>query len=178
MFCSHPLSSQMFIWAWKVTVIFLLISKKRKNLAKLDWGKHRERNYGNKSHRNQFIWHSGKIRETAKTERQHITYPNSQQGWSIIGITLTNTGKKLFKSHHASFLVTPPICWCLWLQKFPAHTGSVGSACSHGGLDDSVLQKSYRKLRAQELMRYCPPKPPETIAWKAWGFLGHEMEDT
>lgn len=120
-------------------LLFFFSSAREKNLAKLDWGKHRERNYGNKSHWDQFIWHSGKIRETAETERQHITYPNSQQGWAIIGITLTNTGKELFKSNHASLLMTPQICWCLWLQKFPAHTGFAGLAFSHGSLDDTVL---------------------------------------
>ena len=126
----------------KLLLFFFSSARREKDLAKLGWGKHRESNYGNKSHQDHFMWHSGKIRGTAETERPHITYPNSQQGWSIIGIILTNTGKELFKSHHASLLVTLRICWCLWLQKFPAHAGSAGLARSHGSLDDPVLSKS------------------------------------
>lgn len=95
----------------------------------------------------------------------------------LIGMTLTNTGKELLKSHHVSLLVTPPICRCLWLQTFPAHAESAGPACSHRSLNDSVLWKCYRKLRAWELRSCCLRKPPETTAWKAGGFPGCEMEN-
>lgn len=144
-------------------LLFFLSSARRekKNLAKLDWGKHREGNYRNKSHRDQFLRRSGKTRETAETETQH-NLPKFPARMSC-NWRNTNTGKGLLKSHHASLLVTPPICQCPWLQKFPACTGSAGLVCGHGGWDDSVLQKSYRKLGAGELTSYCPTRPPESL---------------
>lgn len=99
-----------------LTVMFLLGGKNRK---KIGFAKHRERKcriklIGTNS--------CGTLeREKTESEKQHKTYPTSQQRWSIIGITLPNTRKELSKSHHTSLLVTPPICWCLW-KKFPAHT--------------------------------------------------------
>lgn len=42
-------------------------------------------------------------------------------------LTLTNCAKELFKSHHAPLLMTPLICWSLWLQELPAHPRSAAT---------------------------------------------------
>lgn len=54
--------------------------KNRKKSGKARLWKAQGEKLWKKSHQNQFIWHSGKIRETAETEKPHITYPISQQG--------------------------------------------------------------------------------------------------
>lgn len=76
---SSPFISKCLSEQEKLLQFFFSSARRKKNLAKLDWEKHRKRNYGNKSLWDKFIEYSGKMRGAAETERQHSPLQSSSK---------------------------------------------------------------------------------------------------